>query len=165
MAGTRREYPDRPLVGIGVIVLRGDTVLLVRRGREPGRGCWALPGGAQRIGETVEQAGRRELHEETGMQVGALHVVGCVDAIHRDAEGRIRFHYTIVDLAAAWHCGEPACGGDAEAAEFVAVAVLEEREVGAETVRMVALAQLRLVEQAGRLPDWPETEELEARTS
>ena len=153
MAGTRREYPDRPLVGVGVVVLRGDTVLLVRRGREPGRGRWALPGGAQRVGETVEQAGRRELREETGLQVGALHFVGCADSIHRDAEGRVRFHYTILDLAAAWSGGEPACGGDAEAAEFVAFPALEERAVGAETMRMVALARLRLGDQARLVPD------------
>ncbi len=134
---------------MGVAVLRGPEVLLVRRGREPGRGRWALPGGAQRVGETVEQAARRELREETGLEVGALHLVGYVDAIHPGADGRVRFHYTILDLAAAWHSGEPVPGDDAQAVEFVAVVALAEREVGVETERMVALARERLAEAAG----------------
>ena len=145
---TAREYPGRPLVGVGVVVLRGDEVLLVRRGREPGHGRWALPGGAQRLGETVEQAGRRELREETGLEVGALHLAGYVDSVHEDAGGRVRFHYTILDLAARWRGGEPVCGGDAEAAAFVAIGALEERAVGAETVRMVEAAARRLREEA-----------------
>ncbi len=143
---------------MGVIVLRGGEVLLVRRGREPGRGRWALPGGAQRAGETVEEAGRRELREEAGLEVGALRFVGYVDAIHRDPEGRVRFHYTILDLAASWQGGAPACGDDAEAAEFVAVAELGAREVGAETLRMVEAAGRLLGEQAGKAglcPDPP----------
>ena len=141
---TAREYPERPLVGVGVVVLRGDTVLLVRRGREPGRGRWALPGGAQRLGETVEEAGRRELREETGLEVGALRLAGYADSLHQDAGGRMRFHYTILDLAAHWCGGQPACGDDAEAAEFVAIGVLEEHGVGADTVRMVEAAARRL---------------------
>ena len=153
--GTSREYPDRPLVGVGLIVMREGEVLLIRRGREPGRGRWALPGGAQRVGETVEAAGRRELREETGLEVGSLHLVGYVDAVHEDADGRMRFHYTILDLAAAWQGGTPAPGDDAEAAEFVAVAALGVREVGAETIRMVVLAELRLKEAANKAVSCP----------
>lgn len=147
---TRREYPDRPLVGVGVVVLRGDRVLLILRGRDPGRGRWALPGGAQRAGETVEEAGRRELREEAGLEVGALAFVGYVDAVQRDADGRVRFHYTILDLAAAWQGGEPVCGDDAVAAEFVAIAELAAREVGAETLRMVEAAERLLEDHAGK---------------
>ncbi len=127
----RREWPGRPLVGVGVIVLRGASVLLVRRGRDPGRGSWAFPGGAQRLGETVEACGRRELREEAGVRAGALRLAGYVDAIHPGGGGTAggaggkaggggpRFHYTIIDLAGAWEAGEPVAGGDAEAAAFV----------------------------------------------
>ena len=140
----RREYPGRPLVGVGVIVLRGDHVLLIRRARDPGRGAWALPGGAQRLGETVEHAARRELREETGLEVEALHFVGYVDAIHADALGRTRFHYTILDLAALWRGGEPVPGDDATEAAFVEWASLPAMGVGEETVRLVGLARERL---------------------
>ena len=80
-----REYPARPLVGIGIIVLRADAVLLVRRGRPPSEGKWSLPGGAQKLGETAEAAARRELFEETGLQVGALRLVAHADSIHPDS--------------------------------------------------------------------------------
>lgn len=136
-----REYPARPLVGVGVIVLRWEEVLLIRRARDPGRGTWALPGGAQRLGETVEQAARRELREETGLEVGDLHLAGYVDAIHPDSQGRPRFHYTILDLAASWRGGEPTPGDDASEAAFVQRDLLAGMGVGDETLRMVALAR------------------------
>ena len=139
-----REYPARPLVGVGVIVLRGPEVLLIRRARDPGRGTWALPGGAQRLGETVEQAARRELREETGLEVGDLHLAGYVDAIHPDPQGRSRFHYTILDLAASWRGGEPTPGDDASEAAFVRHDLLAAMGVGAETIRLVALARGRI---------------------
>jgi 8-oxo-dGTP diphosphatase len=107
-----REYPQRPLVGIGVIVLKPDAVLLVRRGRPPALGAWSLPGGAQRLGETADAAARRELLEETGLAVGPLVLATNVDSIHRDAEGRVQYHYTILDFAAVWQSGEPVVGSD-----------------------------------------------------
>ena len=88
-----REYPARPIVGIGVVVLRAGAVLLVRRGKAPSLGAWSLPGGAQELGETAEQAARRELFEETGLEVGALALAANVDTIHRDTSGRVQFHY------------------------------------------------------------------------
>jgi ADP-ribose pyrophosphatase YjhB (NUDIX family) len=78
-----RAYPTRPLVGIGVAVLRGDAVLLARRGRPPAMGAWSLPGGAQKLGESVEAAARRELAEETGLRVGALAAVLCAGGLCR----------------------------------------------------------------------------------
>jgi 8-oxo-dGTP diphosphatase len=109
----RREYPDRPWVGIGVVAFREGRVLLIRRGRPPRLGEWSLPGGAQRLGERAEDAARRELREETGIEVGALHLLAVVDAITRDAGGdRPRFHYTIIDYAAHWTAGDAAPGGD-----------------------------------------------------
>jgi len=107
-----REYPPRPIVGIGVAELRPGAVLLVRRGRPPNRGAWSLPGGAQELGETAEAAARRELLEETGLAVGPLMLAANVDSIHRDPDGQVRYHYTILDFAARWEGGEPRAGGD-----------------------------------------------------
>lgn len=110
---TSREYPDRPWIGIGCVVLRGDQVLLVRRGKPPRIGSWSLPGGAQHLGETAEEAARRELHEETGLEVGPMALAIVVDAISRDEEGRVQYHYTIIDFAAAWRAGDARAGDDA----------------------------------------------------
>ncbi|MCI0753389.1 NUDIX hydrolase [Teichococcus vastitatis] len=113
-----REYPDRPWIGIGVILFRGEDVLLVRRARPPRLGEWSIPGGAQHLGETVDEAARRELLEETGVTAGPLHIALAVDAISQDEEGRTRFHYTILDFAARWLAGTPRAGDDASAAAW-----------------------------------------------
>jgi ADP-ribose pyrophosphatase YjhB (NUDIX family) len=99
-------------VGIGVAVLRPGAALLVRRGTPPNVGAWSLPGGAQELGETTEAAARRELQEETGLAVGALHLAAVVDSITPDSAGKLRFHYTIIDYAALWQGGDIRPGGD-----------------------------------------------------
>ena len=136
-----REYPARPLVGIGIIVLRAGSLLLVRRGRPPARGEWSLPGGAQKLGETAEAAARRELLEEAGLEVGAMRLVGHADSIHRDLEGRVQFHYTILDFAAAWRGGEPVPGGDALEAVFAPLDGLAAYALWSEVLRVVELAR------------------------
>jgi ADP-ribose pyrophosphatase YjhB (NUDIX family) len=95
-----RQHPDRPIVGVGVVVWRGDSFLLVRRGKEPNKGQWSIPGGAQHLGETVYAAAEREVLEETGLQVTVHGLVDVVDGIRRDSEGRVNYHYTLVDVVA-----------------------------------------------------------------
>ncbi|MDE2240088.1 MAG: NUDIX hydrolase, partial [Rhodospirillales bacterium] len=95
-------YPTAPKVGIGIVLLKDDQVLLVRRGKPPGAGQWSLPGGRQELGETAEETARRELFEETGLRCGKLVLAGHADSIHRDAEGKIEFHYTILDFASRY---------------------------------------------------------------
>jgi ADP-ribose pyrophosphatase YjhB (NUDIX family) len=109
-----REYPPRPIVGIGICLLRPDNggeVLLARRGRAPALGAWGLPGGAQELGETAEQAARRELLEETGLTAGDLVLAANVDSIHHDAAGLVQYHYTIIDFAGL-HLGGALAPGD-----------------------------------------------------
>jgi ADP-ribose pyrophosphatase YjhB (NUDIX family) len=136
-----REYPARPIVGIGVVVLKGDSVLLVRRGKPPNVGSWTLPGGAQELAETTEQAARRELAEETGVTVGKLHLAATVDNIRRDTAGRVQFHYTIIDYAAAWLDGEPVAGSDVSEAVWVPLDRLTEYGLWSEAHRVIALAR------------------------
>ena len=136
-----REYPARPIVGIGIVVLRRDRVLLIRRGRPPSLGQWALPGGGQELGETAEQAARRELLEETGILAGPVQLAANVDSIHRDAGGRVQFHYTIIDFAAAWEAGEPVAGGDASAAIWAPLDDLGSYGLWDEAHRVIAIAR------------------------
>jgi len=93
-----REYPVSPIVGVGAVVFQADCVLLVRRAKAPLAGEWSLPGGAVELGETLEQAIRREVAEETGLTVAVVKVLEALDHIEQDASGRIRFHYVLVDF-------------------------------------------------------------------
>ena len=139
-----RAYPARPLVGVGACVLRGDAVLLVRRGRAPSLGRWALPGGAQELGETVEAAARREVMEETGVEMQTLHLAAVVDSITADAAGAIAYHYTIVDFAARWRAGEICAGGDADAVAWAEVDELAGYALWSEAHRVIAAARVLL---------------------
>lgn len=143
-----REYPERPLVGIGVVLLKPGAVLLVRRSKPPAAGTWSLPGGAQKLGETAEAAARRELREETGLNAGPLTLAANVDSIHRDESGRVQFHYTILDFAGAWIGDEPRAGGDVSAAEFVPFIALEAYALWSEAHRVIAVAR-RILSSGG----------------
>lgn len=136
-----REYPARPIVGIGVAVLRPVSVLLVRRGKHPNFGAWSLPGGAQEIGETAEEAARRELLEETAVTVGELMLAANVDSIRRDGEGRVQYHYTILDFAARWVSGEPQAGSDVAEAVWAPLDALEPYALWSEAHRVIAIAR------------------------
>ena len=143
-----REYPARPLVGIGVVLLRPGAVLLVRRVKPPSAGAWSLPGGAQKLGETAEAAARRELMEEAGLQVGALTLAAHLDSIHRDEAGVVQYHYTILDFAGPWVGGEPRAGGDVSAAVFAPFDGLHRFELWTEALRVIAVAR-RLLSSGG----------------
>lgn len=101
----RREYPDRPIVAVGAAVCRGDEVLVVQRAREPSLGLWTVPGGMVDLGERLQEAAAREVREECGIEIEVGPVVEVIDNIVPDDEGRVRFHYTIVDLAARYVSG------------------------------------------------------------
>ena len=115
----KREYPNRPYVGVGVIVFRDQEVLLVKRNKEPNKGQWSIPGGKQMIGETVAEAAQRELLEETGVKVDSLLLVDVVDTIIPDTEGKIKYHYTLVDYMGHWYSGDSRAGDDAQEVRWV----------------------------------------------
>jgi ADP-ribose pyrophosphatase YjhB (NUDIX family) len=135
-----REYPEAPQVGIGIVLLRGDDVLLIRRGKPPGLGQWSLPGGAQELGETAEACARRELFEETGLQAGPMRLVAHADSIHHDAAGRLQFHYTILDFGAHYVAGEAIAGDDVSAVAWVHPDRFHEYDLWPEARRIIALA-------------------------
>jgi 4-nitrophenyl phosphatase len=112
-SATGPEYPDGPRVAVGAVVFREGRVLLVKRGKPPSEGLWAIPGGSVEIGETLQTAAEREIMEETGIKIRAGDPVYTFDAIQRDGDGRIRFHYVIVDLLSDYIEGEPKAGDDA----------------------------------------------------
>jgi 8-oxo-dGTP diphosphatase len=107
------------LVGVGAVVLKGSEVLLVRRGQEPAKDSWSLPGGLVELGETMEAAIQRELAEETGIRVHLLKIAAVLERIFPDADGRIAYHYILVDFLCDYLEGELTPGSDITAARFV----------------------------------------------
>ncbi|HUR33550.1 MAG TPA: NUDIX hydrolase [Vicinamibacterales bacterium] len=92
-----RAFPDRPIVGVGAVVIDDGRVLLVLRGQPPMQGQWSLPGGAVEVGETLAAAVQREVLEETGLVVSVGAMVEVLDRIHTDADGRVEYHYVLID--------------------------------------------------------------------
>ncbi len=139
-----REYPKAPLIGIGVIVLKGEEVLLIKRGRPPAQNQWSLPGGGQELGETAEAAARRELLEETGLEVGKLTLIAHVDSIHRDEHGFVQWHYTILDFAAVYRGGTAVAADDVLELAWVHPRDFDAYELWHEARRVIGLAFSRL---------------------
>lgn len=138
-----REYPQRPIVGVGGVVVEEGRVLLVRRGRAPLLGEWSIPGGAVKVGERLEEALRRELREETGLEVTALEPLEVLDRIVRDEEGRTRYHYVLVDyLCRLDRAGPqtPCAASDVSECCWAAHAELAEYRLHPETLRVVEKA-------------------------
>jgi 8-oxo-dGTP diphosphatase len=108
-----RKYPDRPIVGVGAVIIDGDRVLLVKRAHEPLKGEWSLPGGAVEVGESLEAALIREVREETCLDVTVGPVVEVLDRIGRDAANRVEYHFVIIDYLCRVSGGTATCGSDA----------------------------------------------------
>jgi 8-oxo-dGTP diphosphatase len=127
----KREYPDTPISAVGAVVFKGERVLLVQRAREPGKGRWAIPGGAIELGEAARQAVEREVCEECGIVVQAGDVVEVLDLIQHDDDGALRFHYVLIDFVCQYVGGELRAGDDvadarwAHPGEFDALNVLQ----------------------------------------
>ncbi|HEV2489318.1 MAG TPA: NUDIX hydrolase [Candidatus Acidoferrales bacterium] len=107
-----REYPSRPVVGVGGVVIADDRALLIRRGHAPLEGQWSIPGGTLEVGETIAEGIARELAEETGIQVRVLDLIEVFERIFRDKDGRVQYHFVIVDYLCEMMGGTARAGGD-----------------------------------------------------
>lgn len=147
-----REFPDRPIAGVGAVVLGAKGVLLVKRAKPPRQGQWSLPGGAQKLGETVFEAARRETLEETGLEIEVLGLIDVVDSIASDdgdgdndggGGGEIRYHYTLIDVlavAAGDGTPSPVAGSDAEDVAWFPLEQIPGLKLWPETERIINLA-------------------------
>lgn len=135
-----RAYPSQPIVGVGVVVWHNDHVLLIKRGKPPRAGQWSLPGGAQLLGETLAESAKREVHEETGIDIRLGDIVATLDLIDRDDSGRVRHHYTLVDFVAEAEQTDLLAGDDAVDAGWFARQDIPHLDLWSETIRIINLA-------------------------
>jgi len=132
-------HPKRPLIGVGVVVLRDDKVALIRRAKPPRKGLWSLPGGRQRLGETVRETAAREVREECGLEVEITALLDVVDSITRSDDASYLYHYTLIDFLAEWRAGELKAGGDAAEVIWANPNDLAQFGLWRETERIIAL--------------------------
>lgn len=135
-----RRYPDRPIVGVGGIVLSSAGVLLIKRGAEPSKGLWSIPGGAVELGETLHEACAREVFEETGLKVEVGPLVEVFERRLIDDDGEVEYHYVLLDYLCRSAPDEPHHGDDAAAAKWVACDGLEGVGLTPDTLQVIRKA-------------------------
>ncbi len=121
----KRLYPDQPLVGVGAVVLSEGKILLEKRKNEPGKGKWSIPGGLVDLGESPEQAVIREVKEETCLEVEAPRHIDIVSDVSLDENGKIKYHFVIIDYLVAVKRGEVKAASDADALKWVPFSEVE----------------------------------------
>jgi len=144
-----RQYPDRPIVGVGGVIVDDGRVVLIKRRYEPLKGKWSLPGGGVEIGETLEAAVARELMEETGLEVMVGPVIEVFDRIMRDEAERVRYHYVLVDYLCWPVAGQLRAGSDVDAAVLVEPTDLKAYSLTAKATAVIERA-LQLARDAPR---------------
>ena len=115
----KREYPEKPIIGVGAVIVDGSRVLLVRRAAEPLKGEWSVPGGMLELGEKLRDGVRREVLEETGLHVDPGEVLDVFDSIFRDEQGSTQYHYVLIDYLCRSISGEARAGSDVSDVKWV----------------------------------------------
>jgi ADP-ribose pyrophosphatase YjhB (NUDIX family) len=133
----KREYPDRPIIGVGAVIIKDDKVLLVKRGKEPGYGTWSIPGGAVNLGEKLSEAIKREVLEETGLLVSVGEMVKIYEPVMKDDTGRVKYHYVLVDFLCHPVSGEVNPASDILDAVLVSKSELELYDLPPVTLALV----------------------------
>jgi 8-oxo-dGTP diphosphatase len=108
----KRLYPDQPIVGIGIVIVCNGKIVLVKRGNEPSKGKWSIPGGLVDLGESLEQAVIREAKEETCLEVENPVLIDVVDNVELDPKGAVKYHYVIIDYIVRVKCGDLQAASD-----------------------------------------------------
>jgi len=143
-----RRYPERPVVGVGAVIIDGRRVVLVQRAHEPLKGRWSLPGGAVDVGETLAEAVAREAREETGLDVQVGQLVGVFDRLHHDDDGRVEYHFVLLDYLCTLRSGTLACASDAADARWVEIDDLAAYGVNPDAVAVIRTARALVDAQA-----------------
>jgi 8-oxo-dGTP diphosphatase len=125
----KRQYPKRPVVGVGAVILDGDKILLEQRKNEPSKGKWSVPGGLVELGESLEEAVIREVKEETGLEVYGPRFVDVVNYVSFGEGGDVMYHYVILDYFVTVQSGKPKAASDAAALKWVPFNELEEYDL------------------------------------
>ena len=136
----KREYPESPIVGVGGVIFDGASVLLAKRGQEPAKGTWSLPGGAVELGEKLIDALKREIREEIGIEIQVGGLIRVLDRIIQDEERRIRYHYVIVDYWGWKTSGEPKPGSDTSDICFVPLEEIQKKDIHREVQETILMA-------------------------
>ena len=142
-----RQYPKKPVIGVGAIILNGDQILLEKRRNDPGRGEWTVPGGLVDLGETAEQAVIREVKEETELEVYNPRLVDVVNYIRIDENGAVLYHYVIIDYLVTSKGGNPKALSDAADLKWVPFSEVEEYTL-TETFRLFFKRNRQKIENA-----------------
>lgn len=142
MSAASREYPDRPIVGVGAVILHQGRVLLVKRGSPPLLGEWSLPGGVVELGETLRAAVEREAREETGLTVNAGEVLEVLDRIIPGRNDAPQYHYVLIDFLCTVEAGELRAGGDAADVRWASRSELAQYKVEQPAVEVIRKAFL-----------------------
>lgn len=141
----------QPMIGVGAIVWRGDHVLLIKRGKAPRKGEWSIPGGRIHWGETLEEAVRREVLEETGVTISRLHHCETLEARFQE-RGRVTRHIILVDYSARWKSGRVRAGDDAADARFYPYAEISRLGLWEETLRVIRKSRQQMMRRRRREP-------------
>ena len=136
----RRDYPDRPLLGVGAIIVQNERILLARRANPPLQDEWSIPGGLVETGETIKQALVREAREETGLEIEPVKLAEVFERILRDKDARVQYHFVLIDYLCRVVSGEAQASSDVSELVWAAADKLESYSVAEETCRVIRRA-------------------------
>jgi len=136
----QREHPKQPLVGVGALIIERGRAVLIKRGKAPLLGEWSIPGGMLELGETLREGAEREALEETGLVVRATELLGVFDSVVPDSEGRIVYHYVLIDFLCERISGELQAGADAADAQWLTPEEISRLPLAEDTVAVIQAA-------------------------